>query len=89
MADPAPFKPIWLPADNPSEFTHFFDSSRRRVCYLAPERFIDVKSFGINLKSDLINTTDFFYLDQNPHLYMNSAQLMNVCLDYIYIFCFN
>ncbi|VDK37365.1 unnamed protein product [Taenia asiatica] len=41
LADPAPFKPTRLPADNPSEFTYFFDSSRRRVCYLAPERFID------------------------------------------------
>ncbi|KAH8878058.1 Phosphoinositide 3-kinase regulatory subunit 4 [Schistosoma japonicum] len=42
LADPAPFKPVWLPSDNPSEFTHFFDSSRRRVCYLAPERFVEV-----------------------------------------------
>ncbi|VDM17326.1 unnamed protein product [Hydatigera taeniaeformis] len=41
LADPAPFKSTLLPADNPSEFTYFFDSSRRRVCYLAPERFID------------------------------------------------
>ncbi|BHF63741.1 phosphoinositide-3-kinase, regulatory subunit 4 [Sparganum proliferum] len=41
LADPAPFKPVLLPSDNPSEFTYFFDSSRRRVCYLAPERFID------------------------------------------------
>ncbi|CAH8499372.1 unnamed protein product [Schistosoma turkestanicum] len=44
LADPAPFKPVWLPSDNPSEFTHFFDSSRRRVCYLAPERFVEVHS---------------------------------------------
>ncbi|XP_018651160.1 serine/threonine kinase [Schistosoma mansoni] len=44
LADPAPFKPVWLPSDNPSEFTRFFDSSRRRVCYLAPERFVEVHS---------------------------------------------
>ncbi|CAI2736932.1 unnamed protein product [Dicrocoelium dendriticum] len=43
LADPAPFKPCWLPVDNPSEFTHYFDSSRRRVCYLAPERFVECK----------------------------------------------
>ncbi len=41
LADPAPFKPTRLPADNPSEFTYIFDSSRRRACYLAPERFTD------------------------------------------------
>ncbi|TGZ69108.1 hypothetical protein CRM22_003908 [Opisthorchis felineus] len=43
LSDPAPFKPCWLPADNPSEFTHYFDSTRRRVCYLAPERFIQLQ----------------------------------------------
>uniref|UniRef100_A0A5K3F786 non-specific serine/threonine protein kinase n=1 Tax=Mesocestoides corti TaxID=53468 RepID=A0A5K3F786_MESCO len=48
LADPAPFKPVQLPADNPSEFTYFFDSSRRRACYLAPERFTDpVQAGGI------------------------------------------
>ena len=39
LADPAPFKPTLLPLNNPSEFTYLFDSSRRRDCYLAPERF--------------------------------------------------
>ncbi|KAL5110869.1 Phosphoinositide 3-kinase regulatory subunit 4 [Taenia crassiceps] len=71
LADPAPFKPTRLPADNPSEFTYFFDSSRRRVCYLAPERFIDPllssasggggEAFGpalrsLNLKGDVDST---------------------------------
>ncbi|VDL62853.1 unnamed protein product [Hymenolepis diminuta] len=41
LADPAPFKPTQLPSDNPSAFTHIFDSSRHRFCYLAPERFMD------------------------------------------------
>lgn len=44
LTDPAPFKPTWLPADNPSEFTRFFDTSRRRVCYLAPERFVELQA---------------------------------------------
>ncbi|VDP91125.1 unnamed protein product [Echinostoma caproni] len=47
LTDPAPFKPCQLPIDNPSEFTHYFDSSRRRVCYLAPERFVHVKRSSI------------------------------------------
>ncbi|VDO83930.1 unnamed protein product [Schistosoma curassoni] len=57
LADPAPFKPVWLPSDNPSEFTHFFDSSRRRVCYLAPERFVEVDSCTTTTVSTTITTT--------------------------------
>lgn len=32
-------KPVNLPDDNPSEFVFYFDSSNRRSCYIAPERF--------------------------------------------------
>lgn len=32
-------KPVYLPDDNPSEFVFYFDSSNRRSCYVAPERF--------------------------------------------------
>lgn len=35
----SPFKPTLLPLDDPAEFSYFFDSSGRRTCYLAPERF--------------------------------------------------
>uniref|UniRef100_A0A914HJH8 Protein kinase domain-containing protein n=1 Tax=Globodera rostochiensis TaxID=31243 RepID=A0A914HJH8_GLORO len=41
LTDFAPFKPALLPFDNPSDFTFFFDTDRRRHCYLAPERFRD------------------------------------------------
>ncbi|KAJ9148988.1 Serine/threonine-protein kinase ppk19 [Pleurostoma richardsiae] len=34
------FKPVTLPDDNPADFSYFFDSSGRRTCYLAPERFL-------------------------------------------------
>ena len=34
------YKPVMLPEDNPSDFSYFFDSSTRRTCYLAPERFL-------------------------------------------------
>ncbi|CAB3411195.1 unnamed protein product [Caenorhabditis bovis] len=40
ITDFAPFKPSFLPQDNPSSFTFFFDTSRRQSCYIAPERFI-------------------------------------------------
>nr|XP_022913149.1 phosphoinositide 3-kinase regulatory subunit 4 isoform X1 [Onthophagus taurus] len=39
LVDFAPFKPTFLPEDNPADYTYFFDTSRRRVCYIAPERF--------------------------------------------------
>jgi phosphoinositide-3-kinase regulatory subunit 4 len=41
LADFAPFKPTYLPADNPADFSYFFDTSGRRICYVAPERFLD------------------------------------------------
>lgn len=34
------FKPVYLPEDNPAEFSHYYDTSARRTCYLAPERFL-------------------------------------------------
>ncbi|KAJ3165022.1 Serine/threonine-protein kinase [Irineochytrium annulatum] len=36
----AGYKPIYLPEDNPTDYTYFFDSSSRRTCYVAPERFL-------------------------------------------------
>lgn len=39
LSDFAHFKPTYLPEDNPADFSYFFDSSGRRSCYLAPERF--------------------------------------------------
>ncbi|ANZ73925.1 BA75_00032T0 [Komagataella pastoris] len=40
LTDFAPFKPIYLPGNNPSQFSFYFDTSRRNVCYVAPERFL-------------------------------------------------
>ncbi|EXJ55414.1 VPS15 protein kinase [Cladophialophora yegresii CBS 114405] len=33
------FKPTNLPEDNPADFSFYFDTSGRRTCYIAPERF--------------------------------------------------
>ena len=41
LTDIASFKPAILPEDNPADFNFFFDTSRRRSCYIAPERFLD------------------------------------------------
>lgn len=32
-------KPVYIPDDNPNQFSFYFDTSDRRVCNLAPERF--------------------------------------------------
>ncbi|KAJ1817861.1 Serine/threonine-protein kinase, partial [Coemansia sp. RSA 2675] len=41
LADFAPFKPTYLPADDPAEFNFYFDSAGRQCCCIAPERFYD------------------------------------------------
>ena len=46
LTDIASFKPVFLPADNPADFNYFFDTSRKRLCYIAPERFIDINVEG-------------------------------------------
>jgi phosphoinositide-3-kinase regulatory subunit 4 len=33
------YKPVYLPEDNPADFSFYYDTSARRTCYLAPERF--------------------------------------------------
>lgn len=46
LTDFASFKPTFLPEDNPADFNYFFDTSRRRTCYIAPERFVDGSLFS-------------------------------------------
>ena len=46
LADPAPYKPTFLPADDPADFSFFFDTGGRRRCYIAPERLCDVPPAG-------------------------------------------
>ncbi|KAF8388874.1 hypothetical protein HHK36_025555 [Tetracentron sinense] len=41
LADFASFKPTYVPDDDPSDFSFFFDTGGRRRCYLAPERFYE------------------------------------------------
>lgn len=50
LSDFASFKPTYLPEDNPADYSYFFDTSRRRTCYIAPERF--VKTFAIETKDN-------------------------------------
>ncbi|KAG7545737.1 HEAT type 2 [Arabidopsis suecica] len=41
LADFASFKPTYIPYDDPSDFSFFFDTRGQRLCYLAPERFYE------------------------------------------------
>ncbi|XP_067619259.1 phosphoinositide 3-kinase regulatory subunit 4 [Eurosta solidaginis] len=60
LSDFASFKPTYLPDDNPADYTYFFDTSRRRTCYIAPERFVktfssdDTEGYGAMLPTDSI-----------------------------------
>ncbi|KAF1817401.1 phosphoinositide 3-kinase regulatory subunit 4 [Eremomyces bilateralis CBS 781.70] len=55
------FKPAYLPEDNPADFSFYFDTSGRRTCYLAPERFLSADSppenrGGVNWSMDIFST---------------------------------
>jgi phosphoinositide-3-kinase, regulatory subunit 4 len=39
LSDFASYKPTYLPLDDPSDFSFYFDTSGSRTCYVAPERF--------------------------------------------------
>ena len=49
LADFASFKPTMVPADNPADFSFYFDAGGRRRCYLAPERFVDAQNAATSM----------------------------------------
>ncbi|KAG5438557.1 hypothetical protein PCANB_002661 [Pneumocystis canis] len=59
LVDFSCFKPIFLPEDNPADFSYFYDSSSRRVCYIAPERFLRPNEQG---NGGLTDKMDIFSL---------------------------
>ena len=52
LSDFASFKPKSVRADNPADFTFYFDAGGRRRCYLAPERFVDSNANSSNINND-------------------------------------
>ncbi|KIW13168.1 hypothetical protein PV08_08355 [Exophiala spinifera] len=52
------FKPTYLPEDNPADFSFYFDTSSRRTCYIAPERFTTSESD--DTQGDLTWAMDIF-----------------------------
>lgn len=59
LTDFAFYKPAYLPEDNPADFSFYFDTSSRRLCYLAPERFL---GHGEQGKGGLTDAMDIFSL---------------------------
>lgn len=51
LTDFATYKPSYLPEDNPGDFSYFFDTSRRRTCNIAPERFVSESFFNEQLSA--------------------------------------
>ncbi|XP_047338375.1 serine/threonine-protein kinase VPS15 [Impatiens glandulifera] len=61
LADFASFKPTYIPYDDPSDFSFFFDTGGRRRCYLAPERFYEHgNEIHVPQESPLIPSMDIF-----------------------------
>ena len=66
LADFATFKPVFLPHNNPADFSFYFDTSRRRTCYIAPERFMNSaykpseETFDTNDAGELTEEMDVF-----------------------------
>ncbi|KAF7329785.1 hypothetical protein MKEN_00241800 [Mycena kentingensis (nom. inval.)] len=59
LSDFASYKPTYLPLDDPSDFSFYFDTSGRRICYVAPERFYTAASNpGISAKKSKIAMDD-------------------------------
>ncbi|KAK9465828.1 hypothetical protein V1512DRAFT_264820 [Lipomyces arxii] len=59
LTDFASFKPTFLPEDDPADFSFYFDTSLRRVCYVAPERFCGPDE---NKRGPLTDAMDIFSL---------------------------
>ncbi|RCK57264.1 putative serine/threonine-protein kinase VPS15 [Candida viswanathii] len=64
-------KPTYIPEDNPNQYSFYFDSSGRRLCYIAPERFYNsqdhpkhVLNFNddglFSLKNSVTDSMDLF-----------------------------
>ncbi|KNC74526.1 VPS15 protein kinase, partial [Sphaeroforma arctica JP610] len=60
LADFASFKPTFLPQDNPAAFAFFFDTSGRRTCCVAPERFYNPQTDKQTIAAVLVSETDEF-----------------------------
>ena len=84
LSDYASYKPGEIPADNPAEFTYFFDNDGRRRCCIAPERFSNEKTSVTDNMLDerpakLLPSADIFALGCTlAELYMDGKALFDL-----------
>lgn len=71
LVDFASFKPTFLPEDNPADYSYFFDTSRRRTCYIAPERFM--KTLTSDTNTSMFNETPYNSGELKPAMDIFSA----------------
>ena len=71
-------KPIYLPEDNPNQFFFYFDTSGRRVCNLAPERFYNSSKIG---NADTDNSNNQSHLTQAMDLFGLGCVIGELYLD--------
>eukprot|EP00760_Papus_ankaliazontas_P010766 PhM_4_TR1443/c0_g1_i1/m.63226/K08333/PIK3R4, VPS15; phosphoinositide-3-kinase, regulatory subunit 4 len=78
ITDIAPFKPTFIPANNPADFTYYFDTSEERYCFLAPERFYDSTAVPTDVYVTPTEQMDMFsvgciaaqLITEDPFLYL-------------------
>jgi phosphoinositide-3-kinase, regulatory subunit 4 len=68
LTDFASYKPTYLPLDDPSDFAFYFDTSGRRSCYVAPERF-----FASGARPDSASATDVGSTDRHKNSHVTEA----------------
>lgn len=64
LADFAFYKPVTLPENNPSDFSYFFDTSRRHCCNMAPERFVEQPNTNTDVDDTKFDYTSDSEVDQ-------------------------
>ncbi|XP_018572792.1 phosphoinositide 3-kinase regulatory subunit 4 isoform X2 [Anoplophora glabripennis] len=73
LVDFASFKPTFIPVDNPADYSYFFDTSRRRTCFIAPERFSSSTSTTYSESSNVITEATCDSSDLTPAMDIFSA----------------
>jgi serine/threonine protein kinase len=82
LTDFASFKPIFLPEDNPADFSYFFDTSRRRACYIAPERF-KTRTLSLDTNTSLWSSTANLGTQSGVSLFIVILPFQNFSLSYL------
>ena len=76
LTDFACYKPVELLEDNPAAYSFFYDTSRRRNCYIAPERF---KAQLNSSQPPLLASMDIFSLGcVIAELFLEGEQIFNL-----------